>query len=76
MIDEYGNNVFLINKLTVPSAVTINEDGSFTIFINAQLSHEKQKKCYLHELHHILNNDFERYDVQEIECFAHKKATV
>ena len=71
MIDAYGNNVFFINKLPVNAVVTENEDGSHSIFINAGLSHDQRKKSYLHELRHINNNDFEKYDVQEIEYNTH-----
>lgn len=51
--------------------VTYNPDGSYTILINAKLSIEKQKEIYLHELSHILNGDFEKYDVDFIEKSAH-----
>lgn len=44
-----------------------NPDGSYTICINARLGYEEQKKAYLHELRHICNNDFEKFNVEEIE---------
>lgn len=50
-----------------------NPDGSYTIFINAKLSVEMQRKVYLHELKHIKNNDFEKYNVDKIEYYAHKE---
>ena len=71
MIDAYGNNVFFVNKLPVNAMVTQNEDGSHSIFINANLSYHQQMKSYLHELRHILNHDFEKADVQEIEYYTH-----
>lgn len=73
MIDSYGNNVFLINKLPVKGASTVNEDGSYTIFIRAQLSCEERRKSYLHELKHILRDDFYGSDVQQIEASAHQE---
>ena len=51
-----------------------NPDGSYSIFINARLNHETQRKVYLHELYHIQNNDFEKSDVDVIEYKAHKEA--
>lgn len=66
-------NVFLINfpnsgrEMVVP-----NEDDTYTVLINARLSHEEQLKAYEHALRHITNEDFNRLDVQEIETRAHK----
>ena len=52
--------------------VVENEDGSFTIIINARLSHASQLKAYQHAMSHIEKNDFEKADVQAIESIAHK----
>lgn len=52
--------------------VVQNEDGSYTILINARLSHEGQLKAYNHALKHIHDNDFEKSDVQSIEAAAHQ----
>ena len=51
--------------------VTPNEDGSFTVLINARMSYDTQRKALLHALGHILNDDFEKENVQEIESAAH-----
>lgn len=48
-----------------------NEDGSYTVLINAKLSNIGRLNAYKHALKHIFENDFEKYDVQEIECEAH-----
>lgn len=40
-----------------------NDDGSYTIIINARCSWEVQKAAVLHELMHIKGNDFSE-DVQ------------
>lgn len=50
-----------------------NPDGSYSIFINAKLSYEMQRKVYLHELNHIKNSDFEKHNVDVIEYYAHKE---
>ncbi len=57
--------------LPTNEAVTINEDGSYTIFINARLTKEQQIKSYYHAMKHILGEDFEKLNVQEIEKEAH-----
>lgn len=51
--------------------VAVNEDGSYTIFINSRQSHNRQLEAYSHALKHIENNDFQKEDVQSIEHFAH-----
>lgn len=71
MIDQFGNNVHFVNNFPSKGAVVLNEDGSYDIFIRAQLSHEERVKCYLHELGHIRRGDFFKDDVQEIEHRAH-----
>lgn len=48
-----------------------NEDGSFTIMINAKLSYNNQLASYNHAMKHIQNNDFQKNDVQMIEAAAH-----
>ena len=42
----------------VPGMVMPNEDGTFSIYINADLSELEQREALDHELDHILNNDF------------------
>lgn len=53
-------------------AITKNEDDSYTIFINARLSHEKQLEAYWHAMKHIQNGDFEKTDADKIEFDAHQ----
>lgn len=48
-----------------------NEDGSYTILINAKLSDRGRISAYEHALRHIVNEDFGKEDVQEIESSAH-----
>lgn len=52
----------------------VNDDGSYTIIINARCSWEMQKRAVLHELNHIDGNDFSA-DVQAdlIEKLLHDK---
>ena len=55
-----------IKEMVVP-----NEDGSYTILLNSRLSYEKQIECCKHALNHIINDDFQLSDVNEIEYHAH-----
>lgn len=55
----------------IKSQITKNEDGSFSVFINAKLNYESRLKAYEHELRHIKQNDFDKENVQEIERNAH-----
>lgn len=54
------------NEMVIP-----NEDGSYTIIINAGLNYESQQKAFEHAMYHIENNDFQKESVQEIEYIAH-----
>lgn len=49
-------------------AITPNDDGTFTILINARLSREQNMDSCKHELNHIANGDFWRAaDITDIE---------
>lgn len=69
-IYEYDINTFIIDfGNSIPATVTINEDGSFSIFLNARLSYEQRMQAYLHEMRHIHNCDFSNgKSVDRIEC--------
>lgn len=53
--------------------VVSNDDGSYTILINARLSDAGRMEAYEHAMKHILNDDFNKMDVQKIESKAHAK---
>lgn len=65
-IGDYDINV-IFKDLPIPEMVTKNSDDSYTIFINARLSHEEQNKMFVHAVKHITGHDFEKHDVQIIE---------
>lgn len=54
------HNVFFMDfpNTKVDEMVTLNEDGSYSVFINSRLSHEGALKAYKHALNHIKNGDF------------------
>lgn len=75
MMTEPAVNVFLVDFPNSGHEMVIpNEDDSYTILINAKLSYESQLKAYEHAMQHILNDDFSKTDVQEIEAIAHGKS--
>lgn len=71
-------NVFLIDfgNSRVNEELCLNEDGSYSIFINSRLSAVGQKEAYQHAMKHIENNDFQKSDVQAIEARAHEVKAV
>ena len=53
----------------IHGAVPPNDDGTFSIYLNENDPLARQLKAYLHELSHILSDDFYTgKDVAEIEC--------
>lgn len=64
--------IFFVKDMTTNEAVTENEDGSYTIFINDNLCEAKKQNKIQHALKHIYGDDFRKSNVQEIECDAHK----
>lgn len=69
---ELDINTKLIDMdVLVGEQVIKNNDDSYTILLNARLSHERQLECYRHALLHISNEDFEKDNADEIECKTH-----
>ena len=52
----------------VKETVAQNEDGSYSIFLNARHNYETQLKSYQHAIEHIKKNDFAKNNVQSIEA--------
>ncbi|MFQ7080201.1 hypothetical protein [Sellimonas intestinalis] len=50
---SFDYQVYLLDGMTVNEAVTENEDGSYTIFVNKNLCESKQIKAINHALNHI-----------------------
>lgn len=66
-------NTLMANLPTsIRSFVVANKDESYTIVLNARLSHEQHLISYKHELEHIRNNDYEKKcSIDIIECNGH-----
>ena len=58
---------FLDMDSLIHEQVVFNEDGSFSIFINSRLNHERQMLAYQHALKHIMNDDFCKECADDIE---------
>lgn len=59
---------------TIPAFVVSNADLSYTIVLNARLSHEQHLKSYAHEFYHIMNGDYEKKcSADLIELWAHQQ---
>lgn len=43
---------------SVQGAISIDDDGTPCIHLNARLSHVAQQKAFDHEMQHLRNNDF------------------
>lgn len=57
----------------IRETVTVNEDGSYTVFIKESLSPVEQARAFAHAYRHIERNHFEMANVQEIEKDARKE---
>lgn len=68
---DFDFTIQLMDLKNIPESVCPNSDGSYTIFVNQRLSAEKQRMSVLHALFHILEDDFDKDDVDEIEYTAH-----
>ena len=72
--DKYNVNVVLLDDAGgVPGSVWHNADDSYTIFIDAKLCAEHQRKVFQHELGHICEGDFEKENTQIIGGNMHAK---
>lgn len=66
------NTQLIDMDVLVSEQVLRNDDDSYTIFINSRLSHDRQLSAYVHAMRHILDNDFEKENADQIEIFAHR----
>ena len=68
-------NVIILDFPTSGKEMVVsNEDGSYTILLNARLSAEERAKAYEHAMRHIREDDFSKSDAQSIEYAAHNIA--
>ena len=65
------NTILIDMDVMIPEQVVENPDGSYSIFLNSRLTHERHIESYAHAMRHITNGDFEKQDVNQIELEAH-----
>ena len=56
----------------IDEQVIHNEDGSYSIFLNARKSNAQQMLAYQHAIKHIMEDDFRKVSADKIELYAHK----
>ena len=62
-------NCRVINLPSKIRAVTLpNNDDSYDVYVNSSLSDEGQKIAFEHELIHIRNDHFYKYDTDVASC--------
>lgn len=71
MTIDYQVHLIQFPTSKVNESVVENEDGSYSIFIEANLTAERQKEAFLHAMKHIIGGDFTKENIQEIEFNAH-----
>lgn len=72
MTKEIFVHVIDLKNTKVAETVSHNEDGSYSIFLNARMSQQKRCDAYIHALKHILQDDFEKHiSANELEAYAH-----
>lgn len=69
---DYQVRLIPLNTDSAHEAITKNEDGSYTIFIDCNMASNKQQKSFIHALEHILQNDFGKDSVDVLEYYAHE----
>lgn len=65
------NVVYLNMEYGIHEQLTQNHDGSYTVFLNSRDSRAMNVRSYWHAIKHLVNHDYEKSDVQEIERDAH-----
>ena len=53
------NTILIDMDVMIPEQVVENPDGSYSIFLNSRLTHERHIESYAHAMRHIKNGDFE-----------------
>ena len=70
----YVQTIIMTLPPQVKAFVHLNYDGSYTIFVDADLNLADQQLAWLHEVEHIERNDFQSNDsIDAIELRASEK---
>lgn len=68
---DYNVQLIAFPSGKVKETITLNEDGSYTIFIDVNLNAERQKESLLHAMKHIIGEDFAKRNADDIELSTH-----
>lgn len=71
MTIDYQVQLIQFADTRTKETVVENEDGSYTIFIEASLDSINQRKAFQHAMKHILGDDFRKENINKIEYAAH-----
>lgn len=65
-------NVVVRNmEIGIPEEINKNDDGSYTVILNARYNYEQCKDSMSHSFGHVRDNDWEKDCVQSIETVRH-----
>lgn len=72
MNDDF-NIYFLDMPCKIGATIILENDATYTIYLNSRLSFERQKKALLHEIRHIANDDlYSSLSARLVEKITHK----
>ena len=63
---------FIDMDTAIDEQIVCNEDGSYSIFLNARKSNTQQMLAYQHAIRHIMDGDFEKASADQIERAANE----
>ena len=62
---------YLQMELGIQEQIVDNKDGTYTLFLNPCYNYESLKEAFDHGVSHVVEDDFDKPDVQAIEGKAH-----
>ena len=63
-------------QIGIPEEINHNDDGSYTVFLNAKYNYEQCKMSMNHSFGHVRDEDWKKDCVQSIEIVQHRKEVV
>ena len=73
---NYCHIVYLALPPGIDGFLSPNDDGTYTILISTDISEERQRRAYEHELDHLRNDDLYAPSADEAERRCHKNEAV
>ena len=68
--DYFVREIPFPRNVKVNGFLLLNEDGTYTIFLNSNASESQRRAAFLHELNHILCEDMNNSDIAKTESLA------